>query len=68
MTSAIKEIVDRELFCRCGQCEDAVRDILRTELMLCQGAKATLTKRRKEIATESRRGYFRERYAGKVAG
>lgn len=62
----MKHIIDRELFCRCGRCESAVRDILRMEMMLCQGAKAALTKRRKEIQREVRAPYFRARYAGKV--
>jgi hypothetical protein len=62
----MKHIIDRELFCRCQQCEGAVQDILRMEQMLCHGAKAVLSKRRKAILREKRAPYFQERYARKV--
>jgi hypothetical protein len=57
----MKHIVERELLCRCQKCEGAVQDILRMELMLCQGAKVSLARRRKEIQREKRAPYFRER-------
>lgn len=62
MNHGVRGIIERELFCRCGKCEEAVRDILRMEAMLCQGAKASLTKRRKEIQREARRPYFQADY------
>lgn len=63
---AVKVEIDRELFCKCGQCEAALHDILRMELMLCTGAKTQLGKRRKRIQSELRKPYFRERYAAQV--
>lgn len=62
----MNEVINRELFCRCGRCEPAVQRILRLEASLCQGAKTALTKRRKEIQRISRAPYFRERYRRKV--
>lgn len=56
----IKRVIQLELFCRCSKCEEAVQDILRMEQMLCQGGKAALTKRRKQIEAVKRRPYFRE--------
>lgn len=53
------DIIQLELFCKCGKCEEAVQDILRMEVMLCKGAKAQLTKRRKDLQRCLRRPYFR---------
>lgn len=64
----MKHIIEREIFCKCQRCESAVQDILRQELMLCQGAKMVLAKRRKEIQRAIRAPYFQERYARKAVG
>ena len=59
MDAEIKLILDDNLFCRCGRCEAAVQEILRTERTLCRGAKMTLTRRRKALQRAARRPYYR---------
>ena len=61
----VKHIIDEELICRCGKCEEAVQDILRMETMLCRGAKTQLTRRRQRLKSEGRRTYYRDYYREK---
>lgn len=60
MQKEVKHVIDAELFCGCSKCEEAVRDILRMEMMLCRGGKAALTRRRKQIVAVKRRPYYRD--------
>lgn len=60
MSPEVRAVIEAEVFCRCGQCEDAVQDILRMERMLCQGAKNILARRRNDLKRAARRPYFRD--------
>lgn len=66
MSDAIKAVIERAFACKCGQCEEALQDILRMEEMLCLGAKAEAGRRRKEIHREKRRSYHAKRYREQV--
>lgn len=63
MSPEVRALIEAEVACSCGKCTEAVADILRMETMLCRGAKAALTRRRKEIQRVRRRPYFQRRYA-----
>lgn len=63
MSPEVRALIEADILCACGQCEEAVQDILRMESMLCRGGKYVLTKRRKEVQRALRRPYYRRRYA-----
>jgi hypothetical protein len=63
----VKHIIESEVFCGCGKCEEAVQDILRMEQMLCRGARSILGLRRTKIRRERRSTYDRHRYATRVS-
>lgn len=56
----VQRIIDRPVDCPCGQCDDAVPDILRMERMLCRGARASLAHRRRQIHRTKERARIRE--------
>lgn len=58
-------VLEAELFCRCGKCEENVLAALRAYASMCHGARSHFGIRRRKLVQMERREYHRQRYLAK---